>query len=139
MTDANIILLYVASPEASARFYARLLGREPIEASRTFVLFPLASGLALGLWGKDGVEPAPVTSGGGGEIGFKVTGADAVDATHADWRAKGAPIALPPTDLDFGRSFVALDPDGHRLRVYAPAEDERARSASADAGQRAPH
>jgi len=29
------------------------------------------------------------------------------------------PIALPPTDLDIGRSFVALDPDGHRLRVYA--------------------
>ena len=32
-------------------------------------------------------------------------------------------IAFPPTDLDFGRSFVALDPDGHRLRVYAVAEE----------------
>ena len=123
MTDADILLLYVTSPEASARFYARLLEREPTEASRTFVLLPLASGLALGLWARDGVEPAPAASGGGGEIGFKVKGAGAVDATHADWRAKGASIALPPTDLDFGRSFVALDPDGHRLRVYASAEE----------------
>jgi hypothetical protein len=24
--------------------------------------------------------------------------------------------------MDFGYTFVALDPDGHRLRVYAPAE-----------------
>ena len=26
-----------------------------------------------------------------------------------------------PTDMEFGRTFVALDPDGHRLRVFAPA------------------
>ena len=25
--------------------------------------------------------------------------------------------------MDFGRTFVALDPDGHRLRVFAPAPD----------------
>lgn len=118
MKDTNNILLYVTSPADSAQFYAGLLGREPVEKSPTFVLFVLPSGLALGLWGKTGVQPAPVTSGGGCEIGFKVTGRDDVDTTHADWQAKGAVIALPPTDLDFGRSFVALDPDGHRLRVY---------------------
>ena len=65
----------------------------------------------------------PPASGGGCEIGFKVNGAAAVDAAHAEWRTKGAAIALPPTDLDFGRSFVALDPDRHRLRVYALAEE----------------
>jgi catechol 2,3-dioxygenase-like lactoylglutathione lyase family enzyme len=123
MTNANIVLLYVTSPEASARFYAALLGRQPLEASPTFVLFPLAPGLALGLWRKDGVEPAAAAPGGGSEIGFKVEGAEAVDAAHSDWRAKGASIALPPTDLDFGRTFVALDPDGHRLRVYAPSDE----------------
>jgi hypothetical protein len=26
-----------------------------------------------------------------------------------------------PTKMDFGTTFVALDPDGHRLRVFAPA------------------
>ncbi|WP_338112929.1 hypothetical protein [Sphingomonas sanguinis] len=28
-------------------------------------------------------------------------------------------MLMPPTDRPFGRSFVALDPDGHRVRVYA--------------------
>lgn len=108
---------------ATGRIIDDLLGREPVEASPTFVLFVLPSGLALGLWGTDSVQPAPVAAGGGSEIGFKVKSAAEIDRTHAGWQAKGATIALPPTDLDFGRSFVALDPDGHRLRVYAAAED----------------
>lgn len=123
MTDSNSILLYVTDATTSARFYTKLLGQEPVEASPTFAMFILPSGLGLGLWGKTGVEPAPVATGGGCDIGFKVDTAAVVDATHADWRGKGADIALPPTDLDFGRSFVAVDPDGHRLRVYALSEE----------------
>ncbi len=69
------------------------------------------------------MEPAPVAGGGGSEVGFRVDGAARIDSMHGDWQAKGATTALPPTDLDFGRSFVALDPDGHGLRVYAVAED----------------
>lgn len=122
MTDTNTLLLYVTDPPASGRFYAELLGRAPVEASPTFVLFILPSGLGLGLWGRDGVQPAPVAPAGGSEIGFKLESAAEIDSTHAAWQAKGATIAFPPTDLDFGRSFVALDPDGHRLRVYAAAE-----------------
>lgn len=123
MTKTNSLFLYATDPSASADFYAKLLGIKPVEASPTFALFILPSGLALGLWGKDGVQPAPVAGGGGSEIGFKVDSAAQIDDTHANWQAKGATIAFPPTDLDFGRSFVALDPDGHRLRVYAVAEE----------------
>ncbi|MCJ2140183.1 VOC family protein [Methylobacterium sp. E-066] len=124
MTEPTNILLYVTNPEASARLYARLLGREPVEASPTFVLFALPSGLALSLWVRNDVVPAPTQAGGGGEIGFRVDTAARVDAIHAAWQAEGAEILLQPTDLDFGRSFVAVDPDGHRLRVYARAEDQ---------------
>ncbi|MFG1339730.1 VOC family protein [Xanthobacter autotrophicus] len=122
MTETNNLLLYVADPEASGRFYAGLLGLEAVEVSPTFVLLMLRSGLALGLWKASGVEPVPTASGGGSELGFKVARAADVDATYAAWLTRGARIALPPTDLDFGRSFVALDPDGHRLRVYALAD-----------------
>ena len=122
MTDSNSILLYVTDAPTSARFYATLLGQEPVDTSPTFAMFILPSGLGLGLWSKTGVEPAPVAAGGGCDIGFKVDTADLVDATHADWRDKGATIVLPPTDLDFGRTFVAADPDGHRLRVYTVNE-----------------
>ncbi|GIU65948.1 VOC family protein [Candidatus Phycosocius spiralis] len=123
MTDTNTIFLYVAAPLASASFYTDLFGIEPVDASPTFALFILPSGLALGLWEKERVQPAPAAGGGGSEIGFKVQGTAEIDSTHADWQAKGATIAFPPTDLDFGRSFVALDPDGHRLRVYTVAEE----------------
>lgn len=119
---SNSILLYVTDAAASARYYARILGQEPVEASPTFAIFALPSGLGLGLWGRDGVQPAPTCAGGGSEIGFKVERAAEVDRRHEEWRERGATILMPPTDLDFGRSFVATDPDGHRLRVYAMAD-----------------
>ncbi|TBC71854.1 drug:proton antiporter [Rhizobium leguminosarum] len=123
MIDSNSILLFVADVPKSAGFYGQLLGQDPVEFSPTFAMFILPSGLALRLWGKAGVEPAPAATGGGCDVGFKVATADMVDTLHAEWQAKDATILLPPTSLDFGRTFVAADPDGHRLRVYNVAED----------------
>ena len=119
MTDINFILLYVESPSASEAFYADLLGRPAAESSPTFVMFAMSSGLMLGLWGRDGVAPA-ANAPGGGEIAFAVESNAALDARHAEWRARGMKIVQAPTAMDFGRTFVGLDPDGHRLRVFAP-------------------
>jgi catechol 2,3-dioxygenase-like lactoylglutathione lyase family enzyme len=118
--DPNFILLYVDSPPASAAFYSDLLGRPPVESSPTFAMFALASGVMLGLWARHTVEPA-ATGRGGGEIAFAVAAADTVHSLHADWVRRGLTIIQPPTDMDFGRTFTALDPDGHRLRVFVPA------------------
>ena len=119
MTDPNFILLYVASPAESAAFYTRLLGKPAIEASPTFSMFALDSGVMLGLWGAAGVEPA-ATPVGGGELAFAVKDAAAVHARHAAWQALGLSIVQAPAAMDFGFTFTALDPDGHRLRVFAP-------------------
>jgi len=119
MPSLSLVILYVDNPTASAAFYADLLGQPPIEASPTFAMFKMPSSISIGLWSRHTVEPAAAASGGGGELAFV---ADDVDAIHADWAGRGMPIAQPPTEMDFGRSFVALDPDGHRLRVFAPAE-----------------
>jgi predicted enzyme related to lactoylglutathione lyase len=121
MSDINFVILYVDSPPASAAYYADLLDRSPIEASPTFAMFAMQSGVMLGLWSRHTVEPAATAGGGGSEIAFGVADTAAVDATHADWVRRGLKITQAPTDLDFGRTFVALDPDGHRLRVFAPA------------------
>jgi catechol 2,3-dioxygenase-like lactoylglutathione lyase family enzyme len=122
MPHPTYMLLYVNSPKASEDFYRALFDCEPVESSPTFALFGLKSGLKLGLWSRHTVEPAATAAGGGGEIGIPVDEARAVDAIHADWRARGLAILQAPTDLDFGRTFVALDPDGHRLRVFAPVQ-----------------
>lgn len=117
-------LLYVRNPAASATFYTPLLGRAPVEESPTFVLYVLDSGHKVGFWQRDGVlPPAPAADGRGGasfELAFPVADAATVEALYAEWRARGVPIAQAPVAMDFGHTFVALDPDGHRLRVFAP-------------------
>jgi predicted enzyme related to lactoylglutathione lyase len=121
MVGANFVILYVDNPARSARFYEELLARAPLEASPTFAMFALREGTMLGLWSRHTVAPPATGAGGGAEIAFTVEDASAVDATHDAWRAKGLPVLQAPVDLDFGRTFVAADPDGHRLRVFAPA------------------
>ena len=118
MTTPNFVILYVDSPERSGAFYRDLLGREPVEASPTFVLFVLGGGFKLGLWSRHTVQPAAAAAGGGAELVFAQETPAAVDATHADWSGRGLKMLQSPTDMDFGRTFVALDPDSHRLRVY---------------------
>jgi catechol 2,3-dioxygenase-like lactoylglutathione lyase family enzyme len=120
MSDPNFVILYVDSPPASADFYAGLLGKPPVESSPTFAMFALESGVMLGLWSRHTVAPAATAAAGSGEIAFTVGDADAVRSVHADWHQRGLPILQAPVDLDFGHTFVALDPDGHRLRVFAP-------------------
>jgi predicted enzyme related to lactoylglutathione lyase len=120
MIEPNFILLYVDQPQASASFYAELLGKQPIDASPTFAMFALQSGVMLGLWSRHTAEPAPLAAVGGGELAFSVEDNDTVKSTFAAWRKRGLKIAQEPTDMDFGYTFVALDPDGHRLRVFAP-------------------
>ena len=120
MPQPNFMLLYVDSPPASARFYSGLLGCKPIEASPTFVLFALESGLKLGLWARRLVEPTVSAAPGAAEIAIPVEEPASVDSTYAAWQARGLRIIQAPTEMDFGRTFVGLDPDGHRLRVFAP-------------------
>jgi predicted enzyme related to lactoylglutathione lyase len=116
MPHPNLTILYVDSPAASAAFYADLLGREPLEASPTFAMFALETGAKLGLWSRHTVEPA-ATAPGGVELAFPVQD---VEAEYERLTARRMPVAQPVTEMDFGRTFVVLDPDGHRLRVYAP-------------------
>jgi catechol 2,3-dioxygenase-like lactoylglutathione lyase family enzyme len=119
MSNFSFVLLYVENPPASAGFYADLLGSKTLESSPTFAMLPLNEQVMLGLWSRHMVEP-PATAPGGGEICFTVADAPAVESLHADWKTRGLPIAQKPTAMDFGHTFVALDPDGHRLRVFAP-------------------
>ena len=121
MPNFNFVLLYVANPPESARFYADLLGNPIRDSAPTFAMLPLREGVMLGLWSRQSVEPAAAGAPGASEIAFTVADAEAVKALHSAWAARGLPIVQPPTAMDFGHTFVALDPDGHRLRVFAPA------------------
>ncbi len=120
MPDFSFVLLYVSDPLKSAAFYADILGKPIVESAPTFAMLPLNGTVMLGLWRRDDVTPKPTGRDSANEVAFTVADADTVRATHADWSRRGLPIVQVPTDLDFGCTFVAQDPDGHRLRVFAP-------------------
>lgn len=123
MKHPNFFILYVNDPQASAMFYAQLLGCPAIEASPTFAMFALESGVMLGLWSRHTVEPAASAGGGGAEVAIALESMDEVTSTHQRWQSLGLPVIQAPTHMDFGYTFVATDPDGHRLRVFAANRD----------------
>ncbi|QRK08035.1 VOC family protein [Archangium violaceum] len=124
MRTLNYLLLAVRDPLKSAELYSKLLGREPVEKTRSFVLYVLPNGLKIGLWLADEVEPKPKPAGGV-EISFSEESKDAVRATYAEWTRLGLKVVQEPTDMDFGFTFVVEDPDGHRLRPFVLASNPR--------------
>ena len=122
MTEPNMIILYVTNPTASATFYQNLLGYAPVEASPTFVMFALKSGFMLGLWAKHTVEPIPTSDNGSSELVFAIENQQTVDQVSKEWKKRGLKIMQSPTTMDFGYTFVAVDLDGHRLRVFSPVQ-----------------
>jgi predicted enzyme related to lactoylglutathione lyase len=120
MPDFSFVLLHVASPPASAAFYKDLLETPIVDQSPTFAMLPLRDGVMLGLWSRETVEPTSAGQSGASEIAFAVADATSVKAMHADWKRRGVPILQTPTRMSFGLTFVGQDPDGHRIRVFAP-------------------
>lgn len=124
MSSQTYLLFYVENPVASAAFYAQILSRPPVEVSPTFSLFVLEDGTKLGLWSRHTVEPVarplPEILSGGAELALTLPTRAALDACYGAWQAAGVPMAQDPVALDFGYTFVGLDPDGHRLRMFVP-------------------
>ena len=119
MSQHHTMIFYVRDPLASADFYRRMLDTQPIDASPGFAAFKLSEGAMLGLWNSQGVEPTPTGTSGASELSLHASDNAAVDAWHKRWADAGAKIVQAPTAMDFGYTFTALDPDGHRLRVFA--------------------
>ncbi len=119
MFRPNSIILYVDNVDASTTFYKKILEKEPAETFDDFVLFVLGDTFALGLQSKRAITPNPQDSFGGFELCVNNATPEEVDTLFQTWKQQGIAIAQEPEDIGFGRTFVALDPDGHRLRVCA--------------------
>lgn len=118
--NLDFLIFYVSDMDKSLGFYKQLLKKDPLQASPSFTMFGMDSGLTLALWDVKEVEPPLSDLGTGGEIGLNVGSNEALDAVYDEWVRDGLTIAQEPVGMGFGRTFTALDPDGHRLRVYAP-------------------
>ena len=122
MNAPHLVILYVGDIARALAFWSDLLGVAPIERHDTFALVPLRPDFTLGLWLAPDVAPPVTVRGGGTELCIALDARPDVDATHADWLARGIAVIQPPTEMDFGYTFTATDPDGHRIRVYRPNE-----------------
>lgn len=127
MFTPSTLLQYVRDVAASATFYGGILGKPPVEQSPGFALFLLGDGAALGLWQRDDVQLPVSAQAGAAELAMVVANPEAVQQMHDAWRALGVEILQAPVTLEFGHTFVGVDPDGHRLRVYSRAEGMVAR------------
>lgn len=114
-------ILYVKSVEASVSFYQKILGEAPIEFHPTFASFQLTNGHMLGLWIETGVMPKTVGVGARSELCFDVPDRTELEGKFSVWTDAGAEILQGLTKMDFGDTFTAADPDGHRLRVMVSA------------------
>lgn len=115
----NSIILYVSDVEVSTTFYREILGHGPIKTYPGFSVFALSDDVTLGLQAADEIEPAAEPYVGESELSLSDVEHVDVDRLYAQWKALGIPMILAPTVLEFGYTFVATDPDGHRLRVCA--------------------
>ncbi|KVL68930.1 VOC family protein [Burkholderia ubonensis] len=120
MTSPNLVLLYVDDPARSVVFYEKLFVRAPVAAFPTYAAFAFDNGLHVGLWSTRARDFVSHGAGHRAELVFMVDGDGEVDRLHEAWKAHGVRIEQAPMTAVFGRTFVALDPDGHRLRVCTP-------------------
>lgn len=121
------IVLYVENLETSSSFYQDLLGLTAEKVSPTFYRFKLTKGMIVALKGKHTVEPPVDKQNGNGELAFTLDTNKKVDDLFEQLKAKEITIILPPSSACYGYNFVALDPDGNRLRVVCLVESHDAK------------
>jgi|688.fasta_scaffold376839_2 predicted enzyme related to lactoylglutathione lyase len=120
MLEPSAVVLYVANLAISSKFYQDLIGIKPEEASPTFHMFTLSNGMGLGLKARHSIEPfTDERSNGHGELAFTLDSGRKVDELFAKWQQHEINILQAPTAVAYGYTFVALDPDGNRLRVVS--------------------
>ncbi|MFN7096167.1 MAG: VOC family protein [Gammaproteobacteria bacterium] len=118
MFEPNAIVFYVDNLALSSHFYQELFGFSPEVPSATFRCFKLSNGMLIGLKDKH-AQGLSVDTNKGVELSFTVDNAKKVDELFLTWQQKGIRIVEMPAMVSFGYTFIAIDPDGNRLRVIS--------------------
>lgn len=119
MLTIDSIVLYVEDVKTSTEFYTKLLSCKAKALSPTFVTINLASGPLLELKQRAETLPPSEVTGGGTELSIAASSKESLMKIYATWSANGVVCLQPPNELVFGTTFVVLDPDKHRIRVFS--------------------
>lgn len=119
MLTIDSIVLYVESVQLSMVFYKKVFECEPKLLSPTFVVVEFAENVKITLKQTDALTPSSSVRGGGTELSIPTINRTELDTLFEKWQALGVNFAQEREESVYGINFVALDPDGHRLRVFA--------------------
>lgn len=120
MLIPNLLLFYVKNPLESATFYERLFDIKPVVAVGTYVAFTFPNGFTFSLWSNQAKNFISEGVGNRSELSFMMENEERVLELYSEWLKLGISIEQAPHEAVFGLTFVALDPDGHRIRVCIP-------------------
>lgn len=118
MFKIDSFVLYVKNIEISKNFYTNIFECDGEILSPTFISFPLGGGVSIELKQLAQVSPKAHITGGGTELSLMVDNLKVLHHLYEQWERKGVKFAQVPVELVFGVTFVAIDPDGHRIRVF---------------------
>lgn len=117
MITPNQLLVYVNDTATSALFYEKLFDTKPVAAYPNYVAFEFNNHFYFCLWS---TKAKDFVSGGEGhrsELSFMLKEEQEVHNLYNKWKSLDVVIEQEPHNAIFGLTFVALDPDGHRIRV----------------------
>lgn len=123
MLIPNLLLFYVEDPLVSAAFYEKIFEINPVASYPNYVAFSFENGFTFSVWSK---QAENFVSGGEGhrsELAFMVQNEEEVRKLRKTWGKLGVEIEQELHEATFGLTFVALDPDNHRIRVCIPDKD----------------
>lgn len=114
-TNMNFLGIIVNDLPATTRFFTETLGYKLNEAESLDYYSQLqdAGGATIGLF-----SDYPAAAEQRFDPSLMV---DDVDATFAEFKAKGVEMVTEVVDMPFGRTFLFRTPEGHVLRIWKPA------------------
>ncbi|MBW3695322.1 glyoxalase [Vibrio sp. T187] len=118
MLTLDSIVLYVDNVQVSQTFYTETFNCTAQVLSPTFVALDFATNVKITLKQTSDLAPISNITGGGTELSIPVPDKASFDKLYRDWTEQGVQFAQSPEEMIFGFNFVALDPDGHRIRVF---------------------
>ena len=120
MLVPNLIIFYAKDPLLSAAFYEKLFELKPVTSFPTFVSFKFPNDFYFSLWSTQAKDFVSEGEGERSELSFMVKDEEEVKELYEKWQEFGVEIEQELRKAVFGLTFVALDPDGHRIRVCIP-------------------
>lgn len=120
MLAPNLIIFYVKNPLESSEFYTKIFKIKPVQAFPTWASFSFPNGLHFALWSTKAKDFVSEGTGSRSELCFLVSDEQEVRRLREEWGHLGVKIEQDLFKAVFGLNFVALDPDGHRIRVCIP-------------------